>query len=100
MTDLNMRKSWRAVYRRFQPDYVVFLGDMMDNGRLDVSHEEYVGLDSRAYPSSRSCSRYESYYERFLAVFPAPKDQVYYVAGNHDVGCASLCPQWAFSFAA
>lgn len=42
MTDLNMRKSWRAVYQRFRPDYVVFLGDMMDNGRLDMSHEEYV----------------------------------------------------------
>jgi hypothetical protein len=42
MTDLNMRKSWRAVYHRFRPDYVVFLGDMMDNGRLDMSHEEYV----------------------------------------------------------
>ena len=41
MTDLNMRKSWRAVYQRFRPDYVVFLGDMMDNGRLDMSHEEY-----------------------------------------------------------
>jgi len=43
MTDLNMRKSWRVVYRRFRPDYVVFLGDVMDNGRLDMSHEEYVG---------------------------------------------------------
>ena len=42
MTDLNMRKSWRAVYQRFRPDHVVFLGDMMDNGRLGMSHEEYV----------------------------------------------------------
>jgi len=42
MTDLNMRKSWRAVYQRFRPDYVAFLGDMMDNGRLDMTHEEYV----------------------------------------------------------
>ena len=37
-----MRKSWRAVCHRFRPDYVVFLGDMMDNGRLGMSHEEYV----------------------------------------------------------
>ena len=42
MTDLNLRKGWRAVYPRFRPDYVVFLGDMMDNGRLGMSHEEYV----------------------------------------------------------
>ena len=47
MTDLNMRKSWRAVYHKFRPDYVVFLGDMMDNGRLDMSHEEYVGQCTR-----------------------------------------------------
>ncbi|KAF9793242.1 Metallo-dependent phosphatase-like protein [Thelephora terrestris] len=72
MTDLNMRKSWRAVNQRFRPDYVVFLGDMMDNGRLDMTHEEYEG-----------------YYGRFLGVFSAPKEKVYYAAGNHDVGLGS-----------
>jgi predicted phosphodiesterase len=87
-----MRKSWRAVYQRFRPDYVVFLGDMMDNGRLDMSHDEYVD-QLRSFPTSYSRSRYERYYQRFLSAFPAPKDKVYYVAGNHDVGCASLCPQ-------
>lgn len=49
MTDLNMRKGWRAAHRRFRPDYVVFLGDMMDNGRLDMSHEEYVDQLIRSF---------------------------------------------------
>jgi hypothetical protein len=48
MTDLNMRKSWRAVHQRFRPDYVVFLGDMRDNGRLDMTHEEYVHQSTRS----------------------------------------------------
>lgn len=44
--------------------------------------------NSHIYSTSRSCSRYERYHERFLGVFPAPKDKVYYAAGNHDVGYA------------
>ena len=39
IVDLNLRKSWRAV-RRQRPDAVVFLGDMMDNGRVDMSDSE------------------------------------------------------------
>lgn len=39
IVDLNIRKSWRAVLRR-RPEQVVFLGDMMDNGRVDMSDEE------------------------------------------------------------
>lgn len=32
VVDLNIRKSW-TVATRFRPNVVVFLGDMMDNGR-------------------------------------------------------------------
>lgn len=39
IVDLNIRKSWRAARRR-RPDSVVFIGDMMDNGRVDMSDEE------------------------------------------------------------
>lgn len=39
IVDLNIRKSWRAVRRR-RPDSVIFVGDMMDNGRVDMSDEE------------------------------------------------------------
>ena len=36
-----MRKSWSAV-KRFDPNAVVFLGDMMDNGRFASDDEECV----------------------------------------------------------
>ena len=39
IVDLNMRKSWRAVMKQ-RPDTVVFLGDMMDNGRIAMSDDE------------------------------------------------------------
>ncbi len=37
--DLNIRKSWRAALRR-HPHAVIFLGDMMDNGRYAMSDDE------------------------------------------------------------
>jgi ethanolamine phosphate phosphodiesterase len=39
MVDLNLRRSWRAT-RSLRPHTVVFLGDMMDRGRADISDEE------------------------------------------------------------
>jgi hypothetical protein len=41
MTDLNMRRSWAAA-RRLRPDAVIFLGDMMDRGRVDMPDKECV----------------------------------------------------------
>ena len=38
-TDLNMRKSWKAV-STLHPDNTMFIGDMMDNGRAEMSDEE------------------------------------------------------------
>lgn len=43
IVDLNMRKSWRAA-QALRPDVVVFLGDMMDNGRMSYAAVEYVCL--------------------------------------------------------
>ena len=39
IVDLNLRKNWRAAMRK-KPDIVVFLGDMMDGGRFDMSDAE------------------------------------------------------------
>ncbi|KAF7983300.1 hypothetical protein HWV62_22969 [Athelia sp. TMB] len=73
IVDLNLRKSWRLVVKRLSPrsDAVVFLGDMMDGGRDNMSDEEY-----------------EAYYTRFRDIFkpcssPSP---TYYIPGNHDTG--------------
>ncbi|KAF4567515.1 hypothetical protein EYR40_006518 [Pleurotus pulmonarius] len=68
-TDLNLRRSWRAALRK-QPDAVVFLGDMMDNGRVNMSDDEY-----------------ERYYARFNNIFAQDKSTPrYFVPGNHDTG--------------
>ncbi|KZT04704.1 Metallo-dependent phosphatase [Laetiporus sulphureus 93-53] len=69
--DMNLRKSWRAALN-LKPDAVVFLGDMMDNGRAAMSDEEY-----------------EDYYQHFRRIFrPASEDPLltFYIPGNHDIG--------------
>ncbi|EMD37638.1 hypothetical protein CERSUDRAFT_94638 [Gelatoporia subvermispora B] len=72
IVDLNLRKSWWAIMRR-SPDAIMFLGDMMDNGRVDMSDAEY-----------------ESYYKRFKSIFRPPSDvPAFYLPGNHDVGLGS-----------
>ncbi|KLO20354.1 Metallo-dependent phosphatase, partial [Schizopora paradoxa] len=73
IVDLNLRKSW-LVASRFEPDVVIFLGDMMDNGRLTSSDEEY-----------------DAYVARFKSTFKLrdPETKVYYIPGNHDVGLRS-----------
>ncbi len=43
VVDLNLRKNWQAAFHK-KPDLVVFLGDVMDNGRLNISDEEWVIL--------------------------------------------------------
>ncbi|EJD35393.1 hypothetical protein AURDEDRAFT_154879 [Auricularia subglabra TFB-10046 SS5] len=64
-----MRRSWSAV-RRFGADAVVFLGDMLDDGRFVRTDEEYT-----------------AYAQRFKHTFPLPtRTQPYYVVGNRDVG--------------
>ncbi|KAG6833568.1 hypothetical protein H0H87_005219 [Tephrocybe sp. NHM501043] len=39
VVDLNIRKNWWAALRK-RPDVVVFLGDMMDGGRIDMPEDE------------------------------------------------------------
>ena len=53
IVDLNLRKNWWAAASK-KPDAVVFLGDMMDGGRFDMSEEEYVP-DSRPISGVASC---------------------------------------------
>ncbi|KAI0314120.1 Metallo-dependent phosphatase-like protein [Amylostereum chailletii] len=69
IVDMNIRKAWRVARSR-GPDAVVMLGDMMDNGRADMSHDEY-----RAYVA------------RFMHIFSTRKRVPrFYLPGNHDVG--------------
>ncbi|KAL1682795.1 Metallo-dependent phosphatase-like protein [Schizophyllum commune] len=69
IVDLNLRKNWRAALRS-RPDKVVFLGDMLDNGRMDMTDEEY-----------------SAYHRRFRRVFQGSgTTPTYYIPGNHDIG--------------
>lgn len=44
IVDFNLRKSWNAVIAKVNPHMVLFLGDMMDNGRSDFGGAAYVTL--------------------------------------------------------
>lgn len=69
LVDINMRKSWREA-TRLRPDAVIFVGDMMDSGRLPMPDAEY-----------------EAYYNRFKAIFTSDQDvPEYFIPGNHDIG--------------
>ncbi|KAF8070577.1 Metallo-dependent phosphatase-like protein [Lyophyllum atratum] len=69
VVDLNLRKNWWAALRK-RPDAVIFLGDMMDGGRFDMSDDEY-----------------ELYYRRFKSIFTGPTGiPTYFLPGNHDIG--------------
>ncbi|KAG7098706.1 hypothetical protein E1B28_000619 [Marasmius oreades] len=72
IVDLNLRKNWRSALRS-RPDVVLFLGDMMDGGRVDMSDSEY-----------------EAYYRRFLSIFKLDEEiPRYTIPGNHDIGLGS-----------
>ena len=93
IVDLNLRKSWLAA-SHFDPHVVIFLGDMMDNGRLTSSDEECVSF---SFQFLRGLSyvlfvRYAAYVARFKSTFKLknPETKVYYIPGNHDVGYVFL----------
>lgn len=87
LVDLNMRKNWQVALRK-QPDTIVFLGDVMDNGRLDMFDDEYVFTPlSRVLILSSPMNRYEALFERFRSIFKMKNDiPVYHIPGNHDIG--------------
>ncbi|KAL1748738.1 Metallo-dependent phosphatase-like protein [Schizophyllum fasciatum] len=69
IVDLNLRKNWRAALRS-RPNKIVFLGDMLDNGRMDMTDEQYA-----------------AYHRRFRSVFAGSGDTpTYFIPGNHDIG--------------
>ena len=68
---INMRKNWMAA-RSKKPDSVIFLGDMLDGGRHDMSSDEY-----------------EAYVKLFNRIFYLdPSTPKRYIPGNHDTGYA------------
>ncbi|KAI0036889.1 Metallo-dependent phosphatase-like protein, partial [Vararia minispora EC-137] len=68
IVDMFLRKAWHVAMAK-QPDAVVFLGDMLDNGRAKREHKAYL-----------------AYVQKFKKMFPASRGlPVFYLPGNHDV---------------
>ncbi|KAG1855740.1 Metallo-dependent phosphatase-like protein [Suillus subalutaceus] len=69
--DLNLRRSWHSTINRVQPHAVVFLGDLMDNGRATMSNSEY-----------------DAYAARFFDIFKLRDLSMptFFLPGNHDLG--------------
>ncbi|KAF8967862.1 hypothetical protein BDZ97DRAFT_1801621 [Flammula alnicola] len=73
MCELNTRKNWH-VTSRLRPHAVIFLGDMLANGK-----------------SSRSLEEYEQAVHKFKSIFEMDHSTaVYYIPGNNDVGLGSV----------
>jgi predicted phosphodiesterase len=87
--ELNLRKSWH-VTSYLRPDAVVFLGDMLSNGKAAKAHQEFVLFIKKfnaTIPQPSSCYRYKAAVEKFVSIFHIdPRTEVYYIPGNNDVG--------------
>lgn len=72
--DVYLKQNYQALVSRLQPDYIMFLGDYLDNGRL-CEDDYYEGEFSR--------------FEHIFNTFPSytrGKNLFTTVPGNHDVG--------------
>jgi 3',5'-cyclic AMP phosphodiesterase CpdA len=87
IVDLNLRKNWKVAIEK-KPDVVVFLGDMMDNGRDSMSDAEWVKTVVLSRAVCSPFCRYESYFHRFQSIFKTDASiPQYFIPGNHDTGC-------------
>lgn len=91
--DVNLKQNYKALIRHLQPDYVMFLGDYLENGRL--SSEQYY---------EDQFSRFERIFNRFPK-YTRGKNLFTSVPGKHDVGFgngvnASLQAQFSKHFGA
>ncbi|KDR75748.1 hypothetical protein GALMADRAFT_248420 [Galerina marginata CBS 339.88] len=82
MFELNLRKSWH-VTSRLRPHTVIFLGDVLANGKAAQNIEEYGPIVAcRANDIS-----YQLAAQNFKSIFEVdPRIPVYYIPGNNDVG--------------
>ncbi|GEQ68475.1 hypothetical protein JCM33374_g2143 [Metschnikowia sp. JCM 33374] len=72
--DVYIKQNYKALVTQLQPDYIIFLGDYLDNGRS--SSDKYYAKEFRRF--ERIFNRWPRYKrgERWLTN----------VAGNHDIG--------------
>lgn len=73
--DTYLAQNYRAFVNKLQPDYIFFLGDYLDNGRL--STDEYFNHEVR---------RFWRIFDRWPGKYVHGKNWFTNVAGNHDIG--------------
>lgn len=74
VTNNYLYKNFRSIVNLLHPESVVFIGDYLDNGRLDFE-------DQRKWSNSRN---YDKELAKFRLIFG--KDVLTNVPGNHDIG--------------
>lgn len=68
-SDRNLRKSFYSAFLTVQPDYVIFLGDLMDEGSYANDVE------------------FGNYFSRFMRIFQMPKNVIpIFLSGDNDIG--------------
>lgn len=72
--DTYLRQNYKALVNRLQPDFIIFLGDYLDNGRL-LTDEYY----------EREVSRFRSIFDRWPA-YQMGERWLVNLPGNHDIG--------------
>lgn len=72
--DLYLKQNYKALIKHLRPDYVMFLGDYLDNGRLCLN--DYYENEFR---------RFERIFNRFPQ-YVRGKNLFTSVPGNHDIG--------------
>ncbi|EAU91469.2 hypothetical protein CC1G_01958 [Coprinopsis cinerea okayama7 len=73
--DLNLKKSWH-VTTRLKPDVVIFLGDMLSNGKQAKNAESY----------SKAVKKFKKIFKTDAGV------ATYYVPGNNDITMGEITP--------
>lgn len=67
--DRNLRKSFHSAFVTIQPEYVIFLGDLMDDG------------------SYANDADFENYFSRFVRIFQMPNNVIpIFLPGDNDIG--------------
>ncbi|KAJ3550179.1 hypothetical protein NMY22_g594 [Coprinellus aureogranulatus] len=93
---LTLKKSWH-VTAKFKPDLIVFLGDMLANGRGAKSESKYANFQDNyqfTKPHAESSStRYSKAVQKFKSIFVSGSAKsVYYVPGNNDIWLGEITP--------
>lgn len=73
--DVYLAQNYKAMVNHLQPDYIFFLGDYLDNGRL---------LENAYY--EREVSRFERIFNRWRGKYIRGENWFTDVPGNHDIG--------------